>query len=173
MHVYNVHLHIWVTPLGLCHRSRAILKRIYWYNSALRHMTSLHNFSEFNFIELSPNQCNGNGTVYLGHALQYLVKHLCEYYISGNFLVCNFSCFSDFWHFCLFLNSLFFSAILHRPAHKINTFALAQKWAKSTKINVAQKCPLLQYALYFVSQNVQDLCLIGQLLSSVNSLYRV
>ena len=41
---------------------------------------------------------------------------------SGNFCVCNFSRFSDLWLFCLFLNSRF-SAILHRPTYKINTFA--------------------------------------------------
>ena len=33
-----------------------------------------------------------------------------------------FCTFINFWHFCLFLN-LLFSAILHRPTHKINTFA--------------------------------------------------
>ena len=41
---------------------------------------------------------------------------------SGYFRACNFSRFSDFWHFRLFLNSRF-SAILHRPTHKINSFA--------------------------------------------------
>ena len=40
---------------------------------------------------------------------------------SGNFCVCNCLCFSGLWLFCLFLN-LFFSAIPHRPTHKINTF---------------------------------------------------
>ena len=41
---------------------------------------------------------------------------------SGYFRACNSSRFSDFCHFRLFLNSRF-SAILHRPTHKINTFA--------------------------------------------------
>ena len=57
--------------------------------------------------------------------------------------------FSDFSHFRLFLNSRF-SAILHRPTHKITTFArfnfaLALKCPKSAKNNVTRKFPLLQY----------------------------
>ena len=72
-----------------------------------------------------------------------------KYCKSDNFRACNFLRFSDFGHFCLFLN-LLFSAILYRPTHKINTFvhfifALAQKCTKSAKNNVAQKFPLLQF----------------------------
>ena len=75
-----------------------------------------------------------------------------QYCKSGNFRMCNFSRFSDLWlFFCLFLMSRF-SAILHRPTRKnkhfrcIFIFALAQKCAKSAKINVARKFPLLQYS---------------------------
>ena len=56
----------------------------------------------------------------LNWKVKLLQNHL-PYCKSGNFRVCNFSCVSDFWHFCLFLNSRF-SAILHRSTHKINTF---------------------------------------------------
>ena len=70
-----------------------------------------------------------------------------NYCKSGYFRACNFSRFSDFWHFRLFLNSRFL-AILHRPTYKINTFACVFNFAlarKCAKINVTRKFPLLQY----------------------------
>ena len=53
-----------------------------------------------------------------------------NYCKCGYFCACNFSGFSDFWHFRLFLNSHFL-AILHRPTYKINTFACFQFRASS------------------------------------------
>ena len=63
---------------------------------------------------------------------------------SGNFRAFNFSRFSDFWHICLFLNSLF-SAIIHRPTHKINTFVRFQIRTSSKVGEKRENFPLLQY----------------------------
>ena len=59
---------------------------------------------------------------YLSNDQTILFHFYYKYCKSGYFCACNFSHFSNFWHFRLFLNSRF-SAILHRPTHKINTFA--------------------------------------------------
>ena len=94
--------------------------------------------------EIASHEFSTNASVYycilqVGWSVGWLTVNLqhkrAEYCKSGYFCACNFSRFSDFWHFRLFLNSRF-SAILHRPTHKINTFA---------KINVIRKFPLLQY----------------------------
>ena len=53
--------------------------------------------------------------VILGKCCQILIfvhssySQYIKYCKSGNFHECNFSRFSNFWHFCLFLNSRFFN----------------------------------------------------------------